>query len=179
MLWQIIKKSLSLLNRDNNNVTSHTSNQLIQRAIEHHQAGYLKEAEAVYQNILREQPDNPDALHLLGLVAHQVGNNEFAVNLIEKAISIEPNVPDFYFHCGEAYRALYKNDLAITHYQQALAIKPDYAEILNNLGQGPIFLDRKLYSAFCHDVFDLENKARAVESVKLLSEGYGTCTTDD
>jgi len=134
MLWQIIKKSLSLLKRDDNNVASHTSDQLIQNAIVRHQAGHLQEAEAVYQNILREQPENEDALQLLGLIAHQTGMNEIAVDLIEKAININPTVSEFYNNCGEAYRVLRKYDLAITRYEQALAIKPDYAEAHNNMG---------------------------------------------
>jgi len=108
--------------------------QLIQTGLEHHQAGRLQEAEIIYQSILKEQPQHPDALHLLGVIAHTVGKNDIAVNLIETAIKINPDVPDFYNNCGEAYRALQKNDLAIVRYEQALAIKPDYAEPHSNLG---------------------------------------------
>src|SRR5512134_1269713 len=61
---------------------------LIRAAIEYHQAGRLPQAEAIYQQVLQMQPDHPDALHLLGLIAHQVGKNEIAVMLISKAISL-------------------------------------------------------------------------------------------
>ncbi len=107
---------------------------LLQNGLALHQEGRLKEAEIIYQSILKEHPRHPDALHLLGFIAHQVGKNESAVNLIEKAIKINPNVPDFYYNCGGAYRALHKYDLAVTRYEQALAIQPNFAMAHNNLG---------------------------------------------
>lgn len=108
--------------------------QLIQTGFEHHRAGRLREAEAIYRSILQQQPRHPDALHLLGVMAHQIGRNETAVELIEDAIKVNPNEPDFFNNCGEAYRALHQYDLAIARYQQALAIKPDFAGARNNLG---------------------------------------------
>ena len=64
--------------------------QLIKIGIAHHQAGRLNQAESIYQSILKEQPGHPDALHLLGVIAHQVGKSEIAVDLIEKAIRKDP-----------------------------------------------------------------------------------------
>jgi tetratricopeptide (TPR) repeat protein len=111
-----------------------TVSELLQNGMAHHQLGRLQEAEAIYLSILKEQPQQPDALHLMGVIAAQVGKHDIAVGLIESAIKINPNVPDFYNNCGEAYRALHKTDLAISHYEQAIAIKPDFAEPHNNLG---------------------------------------------
>lgn len=108
--------------------------QLIETGLEHHQSGRFQEAEAIYQTILKQQPQHPDALHLLGVIALQVGKNEIAVKLIEKAIKENPDEPDFYNNCGEAYRALRKTESAIARYEQAIAIKPDFAGPHNNLG---------------------------------------------
>ena len=108
--------------------------QLIQTGLEHHQSGRLQEAESVYLSILKEQPQQPDALHLLGVLALQAGKSEIAVNLMESAIKIKPDEPEFYNMCGEAYRALHKYDMAISRYERALAIKPDFAGAYNNLG---------------------------------------------
>ena len=41
--------------------------QRLARAIGLHQAGRLTEAEALYRGILEESPQEPDALHRLGL----------------------------------------------------------------------------------------------------------------
>jgi protein O-GlcNAc transferase len=42
-------------------------------AIHHHQNGRLQAAEQIYRQILQAEPDEADALHLLGVLAHQVG----------------------------------------------------------------------------------------------------------
>ena len=40
-------------------------------AIQHHQAGRLPAAEQIYRQILAADPKQPDAWHLLGVLAHQ------------------------------------------------------------------------------------------------------------
>ncbi len=50
-------------------------------AARHHHEGRLREAEAIYKDILREAPDHAEALHLLGLVAYQSGRPEQAIEL--------------------------------------------------------------------------------------------------
>ncbi|MCS5659524.1 MAG: tetratricopeptide repeat protein, partial [Dehalococcoidia bacterium] len=56
--------------------------QALDFAMQHHTAGRLPEAEKIYQQILQTDPNHPDALHLLGVIAHQVGQNNRAVDLI-------------------------------------------------------------------------------------------------
>ena len=41
------------------------------QAITLHQQGRLMEAESIYREILRQQPEHFDALHLLGVIAIQ------------------------------------------------------------------------------------------------------------
>ena len=105
----------------------------IQAAREHHQAGRLLQAEAIYRQILQGAPNHPDALHLLGVIAHQTGKNELAVELISKAISVNPS-SSMYCNLGYALNDQGKLDAAVESYRKALAIKPDFVEVHSNLG---------------------------------------------
>ena len=54
----------------------------MQAAVDHHRNGRLQDAERLYRQVLLAHPDQPDALHLLGSIASQVGQPEAAVALI-------------------------------------------------------------------------------------------------
>src|SRR5262249_13077430 len=105
-----------------------TLHQAFEIAFQHHQSGRLAEAEAIYQQILAVEPHHANALHLLGVIAHQVGRNDIAVDLIRKAIAITATVPDFHTNLGETYRALGKMEDAIAAYRQAIALAPNSPE---------------------------------------------------
>ena len=59
-------------------------------AVAAHRRGRLELAEPIYRDILRKAPDHADALHLLGLVAHQRGDQAEAVRLIGRAMRLDP-----------------------------------------------------------------------------------------
>lgn len=113
---------------------SSSISQQLQAALAHHQAGRLREAEAIYRTILAEQPEDPNALYLLGVLALQAGQNEAAHDLLKKAIAVSPANADAHNMCGEACRALGQPDEAIRSYQEALRLNPEFAGAINNLG---------------------------------------------
>jgi cytochrome c-type biogenesis protein CcmH/NrfG len=55
-------------------------------AVAKHQAGLHREAEAMYRQVLERDRHHPDALHLLGLLAHETGDSHNGVELIRRAI---------------------------------------------------------------------------------------------
>ena len=63
---------------------------LLGAGLKHHQAGRLADAGACYRRVLAAQPDHADALHLLGVIAHQAGRHDLAVELISQAIKQKP-----------------------------------------------------------------------------------------
>lgn len=63
----------------------------LQSAIIHHQAGRLPQAEALYRDVLAQDADCADALHLIGVIALQAGRNEIAVDLIGRAVGTFAN----------------------------------------------------------------------------------------
>jgi tetratricopeptide (TPR) repeat protein/glycosyltransferase involved in cell wall biosynthesis len=103
-------------------------------AIQHHEAGRLPQAEEIYRQILHTHPDHPEALHLSGLAAFQVGKHDEAVRSMGKAIAINPRAPRFHNNLGLALRAQGRLDEAVASLRRAVALEPDYAEAHNNLG---------------------------------------------
>jgi tetratricopeptide (TPR) repeat protein/2-polyprenyl-3-methyl-5-hydroxy-6-metoxy-1,4-benzoquinol methylase len=94
----------------------------------------LNEAERLYRQILQIDSRHAHALHLLGVLAHQVGRNGIAVDLIVKAIALNSQVPAFHSSLGLALQAQGKLEEAVASYRRALAHKPDDAHAHNNLG---------------------------------------------
>ena len=111
-----------------------TIQQAIERALQHQFAGRLPEAEGIYREILQVDPNQPVALHLLGVIAHQKGKNDVAADLITKALAIKPDYAEAHSNLGIVLRDLGKLDEAVASYHKALAIKPDDAEVHSNLG---------------------------------------------
>jgi protein O-GlcNAc transferase len=97
-------------------------------ALQHHRAGRLAEAEALYREILAVESNNADALHLLGLVAHQAGRHDLAVEWIRQSIFLNPNNSAAYSNLGIALDTQGKIDEAIAAYRRALELKPDSPE---------------------------------------------------
>ncbi len=108
--------------------------QSLKLAVRHHAAGRLAKAEGLYNQVLQADPDNPDALHLLGVVAHQEGDNERAVALISQALEHRPEFADAHSNLGNALRELGRMEEALASYYRAIALMPDLAEAHNNVG---------------------------------------------
>ena len=103
-------------------------------AQQHHTAGRLAQAKSIYQRILQSVPNQPVALHLLGVIAQQGGKNDIAVDLINKALAIKPDYAEAYFALGNALQNLRKLDQAVASYRKAVAVKPDFVEAYIVLG---------------------------------------------
>jgi protein O-GlcNAc transferase len=106
----------------------------LDQALRLHGAGDLTRADALYQQILKSDPTNADALHLRGVVAHQRGKHEDATAQIKRAIDINPRIAEYHNNLGEALRALGELAAAIAAYREALRLRADFAEAHNNLG---------------------------------------------
>lgn len=102
--------------------------------LRHHQAGRWQEAEKSYLELLQIEPDHPDAMHLLGVLAFQRGRQRQAIEHIERAIAIRPGTAEYHNNLAAAYRADGQLDRAVENYRRALEIKPGYSDAHNNLG---------------------------------------------
>jgi tetratricopeptide (TPR) repeat protein len=114
-------------------MTDPTIHEALETAARHHRAGELPAAEKIYRQVLALQPNDPDALHLLGVLAAQVGNAE-AIPLLRKAIAQRPEFPEAYAHLGNALHMRGEIGEAITCYRRAVALLPEFPEAWSNLG---------------------------------------------
>ena len=103
-------------------------------ALAHHQAGRLPEAEAIYRQILAQQPDHAGVLHMLGVLTYQKGQAEAGVALIRQAIALAPRVPEFHSNLGNILREIGLLDEAVAACRQAIALNPTLPDAYNNLG---------------------------------------------
>jgi len=103
-------------------------------ALQHHQAGNLRQAELLYQQILQADPNHPDGHHMLGVLAYHRGQFGQAVASIRQALALNPSAAAYYGNLGVAQDALGQTEEAAASYLQALRLQPDYAEAHSNLG---------------------------------------------
>ena len=103
-----------------------TIQQLTDLAMQRLQAGQLAEAEAIYRQILETDPDHPEALHYLGVIALQEGRAEDAAGLIERASALNPEDADALNNLGQEYESLGRPDDAVAVYRQAIQQIPGH-----------------------------------------------------
>jgi predicted O-linked N-acetylglucosamine transferase (SPINDLY family) len=110
------------------------TDEALRTAVQFHRAGRLKEAEQIYRQVLQSDLGQADALHLLGLLASQRGDDEQAVEYIEQAIRSDEHQATFHGNLARAQYRLGRFAEAILAYQRALRLKPEDAGTHINLG---------------------------------------------
>lgn len=108
--------------------------ELFATAIRREAAGKVLEAEALYRQILAQDPNHAASIARLGVMATKSGRSEIAITLLASAIRLNPNEPFFRFDLGNALLQARRPEDAVTAYRQALALKPDLDEAHHNLG---------------------------------------------
>lgn len=107
-------------------------NTLLDNALAYHHQQQLAQAEMLYLQILSIDQNQPDALNLLGLIAHQTGKQEQAVKLISHAIAVSPNFAEAHVNIGLAKQEMGKIEEARSHYIKAMTIQPNMVMAINN-----------------------------------------------
>jgi len=105
---------------------------MLRQAIEHHRAGRLREAEQACRLVLRQDPAQPQALTLLGVIARQAGRPDTAIELFRRATVAAPSYADAYYNLGNALRDRNDRPGAVGAYDRALDLRPDQAGWHNN-----------------------------------------------
>ena len=116
---------------------------LFNQALEFHRQGDLVAAKNIYEQLLGMQPENPEVLHLLGVIALQNQELTKAIGLISKALVINPQMPAAFSNLGNAYKDQKDLDKALKCYQCALKLDPLFEDAISNIGN--VFYDKRNY----------------------------------
>ena len=138
---------------------------LLSKAVAQQQSGRLSEAAALYQQVLSTEPNNAQALHNLGVVAHHQRRHEDAIVLIGKAIKFEADNPGYHYNLGTAHHALAHFEEAAAHYRRAVALDRDYAAAYFNLAGALVALTKFGEAA--------EAYRQAIRIAPQVAEGHG------
>ncbi len=94
----------------------------------------MADADELTRRAAAAEPDNAEAAHMLGIIAHQSGKTAEAIDHLRRAIAIKPDVALYHANLGEMCRLAGRIDEAIAAGRRALEINPNYAGALSNLG---------------------------------------------
>ncbi len=133
----------------------------LEQALSLQKQGSLSEAESIYRDILAREPDNVHALHLLGMIADEMGMHAEAVNLISRAVEISPDFVQAHYNLGNAFLKSGLVGSAVESYEAALKIDPTYANALETL----VPLVRKLGKG--HELLPFLKELEALEPESL------------
>lgn len=106
---------------------------ILRQAIQLHQNNQSEEASKLYWQILAEDPDHPDALHLAALLAYDGNRLSVAWELVTHAIRVSPEHPYYGNTLGLVLEAQGQTDEAIAEFEKVIAQIPDGWDAYTNL----------------------------------------------
>lgn len=89
-------------------------------------AGQFSEAIEVLDQLVEQEPEDPELQGYLGIAYFQKGDKLHAIRHLEESINIQ-ETPRMYYNLGLVYEAAYREDEAIRQYKMALALDSNYA----------------------------------------------------
>ncbi len=96
--------------------------ELLTRAQALHREGRAAAAREIYEEVLRSDPDQYDALNAMGMLAGQANQSEAALQFFERAIAIRPQDPGAHANRGNALRQLRRPEAALASFETALSL---------------------------------------------------------
>ncbi|MEC9291186.1 MAG: sulfotransferase [Pseudomonadota bacterium] len=132
--------------------------QALQQAVHLHQQGRWQQAMSLYKDVLKAQPKNPDALHLLGLLEAQHENFDKGTARMKKAFKLAPNNSQILNNLANLYSNEGRHKEAIDLYDKALLLDP------MNLGAQ----ENKGYA--CYNIEDFESAVECLEGLVPISK---------
>jgi tetratricopeptide (TPR) repeat protein len=102
-------------------------------ALAAYRAQRLAESEQLCRQILAQEADHPESLHLLGVIAATCGHAAPAVELIRRAIALRGDVADYHINLGLILQPLGELDAALREFELGVRLEPGAVEAQNSL----------------------------------------------
>lgn len=97
--------------------------------------GSESRARDIYERVLHLDPENPDALQLLGLIAKRQGDAASAEELMRRSLRSHSEQPNVWNNLGNLLEAKPDLEQAQPCFERAIALKSDYADAHYNLAR--------------------------------------------
>ena len=115
--------------------------ELFRKGLQHYKKGRLQQAQDICQRIVQKQ-QYPDAVLLLGMIAHQQGEFKVAVERYEQFLGLNRNHAQTHYNLGLVLEELDRTELAIEHFNKSISIAADNAAAHSNLADAYTKLKR-------------------------------------
>ena len=150
-----------LQKRQARRAAKHLGNQdVLAQAGQHHVAGRLAEAEALYRHALEKNQDDANATACLGALCLQAGRTSEAIELLQRALAIDPDVPAARVNLAIALANAGRQEQADEAMREAARTNPDDPEVQKN------------YGSWCHKL------GRREEALGALERGLASAPKD-
>lgn len=107
-----------------------------------HGKGDLFQAAVLYESILREDPDQVDALFLLGMLRLQQRDAGGAADLFRRVLRLRPDHAEAHYRLGIMELTLGRAEQAVASLEEARRLRPGHVETHYNLGMANKALNR-------------------------------------
>lgn len=115
--------------------------QLLDRAVDLHGSGQIQQAITIYRLVLAQEPQQPMALHFLGIALHQQGDTSTGIDYLRQSCTLQPDNPAWYNDLGNVLFSDEQFDEASQAYIDALELDPHNCQVWNNLGAARLQCD--------------------------------------
>lgn len=116
---------------------------IMKDAVDLYRADRFDDCKNLCLQILKQRPDQPHALHLLGVVEMNQGNHAAAAPYFERALAQLDTNAEFHSNYGSLLSRMQRPAEAIECFRRAIVLKPDFADAHGNLGS--VLLDQSRF----------------------------------
>ena len=137
-----------------------------------------QDATEVFQGILSEDPNEPDALQYMGQIAFVVFNMDAAVDYFSKSLEADPNQFMVWIKLGGLYNWLRQQKKAIACFENAIKYRPERSEGYCQLGLAYLTGgEKEKAEGYLREAFLLDNKS--AQAFRLLANSFSLDEEDE